>query len=86
MVNGKQLTIVWHVDDLKILHVDENVVTKIISKLEKQYDKDAYGNECPLTVCRGKKHDYLGMTLDYTKAGKVKVDMNEYIETKNWDI
>ena len=68
MVNGKQLTIVWHVDDLKSSHVDKNVVTKIISKLKKQYGKDAYGNDYPLTVCRGKKHDYLGMTLNYTKS------------------
>ena len=79
MVNGKQLNIVWHVDDLKILHVEENVVTKVISKLKKQYRKDAYGEDCPLTVCRGKKHDYLGMTLDYKKSGKVAVDMTEYI-------
>ena len=58
------------------------MVTNIISKLEKQYGKDAYGNDCPLTICRGKKHDYLGMTLDYTKSGKVAVDMTEYIENK----
>ena len=83
MVNVKQLTIVWHVDDLKILHVEENVVTKVISKLEKQYGKDAYGKDCPLTVCRCKNHDYLGMTLDYANAGKVAIDMTEYIETND---
>lgn len=82
MVNGKQLTIVWHVDDLKISHVEADVVTTVISKLEKQYGKDSYGKECPLTVCRGKKHDYLGMTLDYTMAGKVAADMIKYIESK----
>jgi hypothetical protein len=27
-IDGKQCTIVWHVDDLKISHVDRKVVTK----------------------------------------------------------
>ena len=29
-VNGKQLTVVWYVDDLKISHVDEEVVEDIV--------------------------------------------------------
>ena len=32
-VNGKQQTIVWHVDDLKISHVHADVNTKLISRL-----------------------------------------------------
>jgi len=47
MVNGKQQTVVWHVDDLKISHVDENVNTDIITRLTVKYGKDAYGNDCP---------------------------------------
>ena len=30
MVNGNQITIIWHVDDLKILHTDADEVTKVI--------------------------------------------------------
>ena len=30
MVNGKQLTVVWHVDDLKISHVDTSVTDHFI--------------------------------------------------------
>jgi hypothetical protein len=30
MIDGKQCTIVWHVDDLKISHVKEKVKTIII--------------------------------------------------------
>ena len=33
-INGKQCTIVWYVDDMKILHVDPTVVTSVIDKLE----------------------------------------------------
>ena len=29
IINGKQCTVVWHVDDLKISHVDPKVVTTI---------------------------------------------------------
>ena len=28
--NGKQMTIIWHVDDMKISHVDKKEVTKMI--------------------------------------------------------
>ena len=33
-INGKQMTIIWHVDDLKISHVDEKELTKIIDWLK----------------------------------------------------
>ena len=52
MVNGKQLTIIFYIDDLKISNVDKDVVTTIISKLENKYGEDSYGNKFPLTVCR----------------------------------
>ena len=33
-------------------------------------------------VTRGKIHDYLGMTLDYSDTGKLKVDMRDYLRAK----
>ena len=74
-INGSQCTIVWHVDDLKISHVDPNVVTDILDKLSEEF-----GKEAPLTITRGKKHDYLGMVLDYSVPGKVKIIMSDYIK------
>ena len=32
-----------------------------------------------MTVLRGKKHDYLGMTLDFSKSGAFIVDVEEYL-------
>lgn len=75
MVDGKQCTILWHVDDLKISHVDLKVVDGILEQLDGEYRKEA-----PMTVTHGKVHDYLGMTLDYSKDRKVKVSMVDYIE------
>lgn len=39
MVNGKQLTIVWHVDDLKLSHKDLMVIDEIIASLKAEYIK-----------------------------------------------
>ena len=33
IVNGKKLTILWYVDDVKISHVDEEVVEATIKEL-----------------------------------------------------
>eukprot|EP00957_Ditylum_brightwellii_P078671 5981757-Ditylum_brightwellii.AAC.1 len=67
IVNGKQMTVCWHVDDLKISHVDDAEVTKILEWLEKTYGQ--------LRTTRGKVHEYLGMTLDFSERGHVKIGM-----------
>jgi hypothetical protein len=74
IINGCQCTIVWHVDDLKISHVKPSVVSDIISQLRK-----AFGQEAPLTITRGKYHEYLGMHLDFSKKGKVTVEMIKFV-------
>ena len=76
MINGKQCTILWHVNDFKISHIDANVVTGVIRQLE-----ETFGNEAPLTVTRRKVHEYFGMTLDFSVPGKTKIYMVEYIDT-----
>ncbi len=70
IIDGRQCTILWHVDDLEISHVDPKVVNHVIGLLN-----DRYGKEAPLTVTRGKTNDYLGMTIDFAKKGKVTIDM-----------
>ena len=74
MINGKQCTIGWHVDDLKISHIDSEVVDDIINKLDERY-----GKEAPMVTTRGKIHDYLGMKLDYNIDGKVQIIMFKFI-------
>jgi hypothetical protein len=75
LINGSQCTVLWHVDDLKISHVEPEVVTSVIDSLSKKFGKDA-----PMTITRGKVHDYLGMKIDYSDKGKVRITMNEYID------
>ena len=74
IINGKQCTIAWHVDDLKISHIDSEVVGDIIKHFEKKY-----GKESPLSVTRGRVHEYLGMTIDYTTPGVVSFIMKDYV-------
>ena len=75
MVNGKQQTIRFHVDDLLSSHVDPKVNDEFAEWLNARY-----GGIKPCTIVRGKKHRYLGMLLDFTRAGKVKIRMDEYVQ------
>jgi Reverse transcriptase (RNA-dependent DNA polymerase) len=75
MVNGKQCTIGWYVDDLKISHVEETVVEEIVAKLQEEYGKEAL-----LSINRGKIQDYLSMKIDFSNEGKVVFSMKEYIK------
>ena len=76
LIEGKQCTVCWHVDDLKISHKVPKIVDSIIVMLN-----DEFGKEMPLTITRGKVHDYLGMLLDFTKPGELTVDMVDYVKT-----
>ena len=53
MINGEQMTTTWHVDELMVSHkyVDHNISNMF------------HGN---LKIERVKKHEYLGMDLDYS--------------------
>jgi hypothetical protein len=73
MVNGKQMTVCWHVDDLKVSHLDGIELTKFVHRNAK-----IYGDQ--ITVKRGCVHDYLGMDLDYSLDGKVRVSMIRYVD------
>ena len=37
MVDGKQLMICWHMDDLKIFHISQKVVDRLLSLLTTKY-------------------------------------------------
>lgn len=76
IVNGKQLTVCWHVDDLLCSHVDKAVLKQFVKWLSKEFGKHA-----PLVVNEGKLHDYLGMMMDFHKKGKVVINMKSYIKT-----
>eukprot|EP00980_Cylindrotheca_fusiformis_P025029 scaffold12944_cov64-Cylindrotheca_fusiformis.AAC.1 len=75
MVNGKQQTIRVHVDDVMSSHTSSKVNDKFLKWMNK-----SYGKHGKVKATRGKIHDYLGMTYDFTEPGKVKIRMDDYIE------
>ena len=75
IVDGSQITVAWHVDDLKVSH-KKNMALEDFAKLL----NNEFGNETPIAASYGKQHEYLGMTLDYSKPGEVKILMSDYIK------
>jgi hypothetical protein len=73
VVDGKQMTVCWHVDDLKVSHCDPAQVTIFGEWLSKKYG-------VAVATHRGKVHNYLGMIFDFLAKGKVMVTMVEYIK------
>ena len=75
MIEGKQFTIVFHIDDCYLSHVNPMIVTEIIQKFDKTYatiDK--------LTVQRGSIHEYLRMTVDFSTPGEVRLNLYDMIQ------
>jgi hypothetical protein len=68
IIDGKQCTILWHVDDLKLSHVDQAVLEDILGKLNVKY-----GKEAPLVVTRGLIHEYLGIPSTIPRQGKYNI-------------
>lgn len=64
----------WHVDDFLETHVDEKVKHELVSWFDMKY-----GKETPVSVRRGRKHDYLGMKVNFSQKGKMRVTMFNYI-------
>jgi hypothetical protein len=60
------------VDDTKISHVDHNVVTGVIEKIEERFGK--------MQVTRGKVHVFLGMHVKFNEDGTVSVKMKDHIK------
>ena len=71
--SGKQMTFVWHVDDLMGLCEDDFELTKLSYYLAK-----IYGSK--LTMHTGRKHDYLGVNMEFRKDGTLGVSMIPHLK------
>ena len=75
IIDGKQCRILWHVDDIKMSHVSQGVLESVMKQIEA-----CFGREAPLTVTRGPVHEYLGMTIDFSRPGTVQFHMKAFIK------
>ena len=71
VINGKQCTIVWYIDDNKVSHVDKNVVTEVIELMKRHFGD--------LVVTRGKKHNFLGMDISITEDKNIEIGMKDQL-------
>ena len=72
-MDGAHLKVVGHVDSLKVSHIDGEVIMRMGVWLNNTYGhlfKDSSG---AMKLNRGMIHEYLGMTLDYSTQGEVKI-------------
>ena len=74
-IDGKQCTILWHVDDIKMSHVSQDVLESIMKRIEAHF-----GKEAPLTVTQGPVYEYLGMMIDFSRPGTVQFHMKAFID------
>ncbi len=65
------MTITWHVNDLKVLHIDPFQITIFAA-----YLASIYGNG--RVVHCGKVHDYLGMDINFANEGIAQILMITY--------
>ena len=79
IVNGEQLTAIWHVDDVKLSHKDPAVVTHMVQWFKRKYATLPDNTTGDTEVTRGKIHEFIGITLDFTKKGKVQIVMDKFI-------
>ena len=74
IVKSKQCNILWQVDDLKMSHVDPEILPSV------PYEIDAEHVNIVKTITTwGKIHNYLGMTIDYSSLCNVKLSMVDCI-------
>ena len=71
IIDGKQCTIVFYVDDNKVSHVNPRVVDDILAMLESHFGK--------MKTSRGKIHKFLGMDINFMKDKSVKIEMKQQL-------
>ena len=85
MVNDEQLTIQFHVDDLRCSHMEQKVWDDLVKDLNNVFQT----NKKELVETKGDIHKYLGLTIDFSgkynldepnKPGQFIFTMFDYIE------
>jgi hypothetical protein len=77
VINGKQHTVTWHVDDLKSSHKESKVNDDFLHWLQQMYSNI---KSSPVKATRGKIHENLAMKLDYSQEKIIKINMVDYVK------
>ena len=71
--NGEQLTVIWHVDNLMSSCQIDFGLTKLLCYLARIYGPK-------LTMHTGRRHDYLGIDLEFREDRNLDVSMIKYLK------
>ena len=68
MIDGKQCTIAWWVDDNCLTHLSAKVLDRIIERIKLKLGK--------MAVTRGETHTFLGINLSFPGDGTVRLTLS----------
>ena len=80
LVNGLQQYIIFHVDGFNFIYKNNNINDSFIGVLWEEYQSIFENGSGKMEVNRVKVHKHLGMKLDYSTVGQVKITMLEYTD------
>ena len=72
IIDNKQCTISWYVDDNLATHDSQEVLDSIVDKIEQKFPG--------LTITRGDEHTFLGMKLRFNENGTLQINLRDYLE------
>ena len=78
VVDGKQLTIHWHVNNLMASHVSAKALQAFCNWLDDKYGNDKLGH-CKIN--KGPKVDFLVIIFDHSVPGQVTIQQFEYLRS-----
>ena len=70
------MIIQFYVDNLKLSHMDQGALDKVVRELNDVFRT----SKKELAETKGNVHEYLGLTIDFSKSGHVILTMYDYIE------
>lgn len=73
IVDGMPMMVAWHINNFKVLHRKLSCIRECAKLLNNEF-----GKETPISKSYGKKHEYVGMLMDYSTPGEVTISMADY--------
>ena len=72
ILNGKQCTIAWYVDDSMTSHNDPKVISMVLEEIQQHIGK--------MTISKEKQHVFFGIKIAFLDNGTAKLDMSSYLQ------
>jgi hypothetical protein len=79
MIDGKQMTICFHVDNCNLSHISLKAIDKMIEWLRRDYESIFEDGSRKMMVHQGKVNTYLGMSIDFSEKCLVSILMKGYL-------